>query len=126
MNEDDIYKQMEKELFELATKFSATRIQISTTNFDRDYKLGQDGNIHLVSTKAVIRVLGKTTKVPIGAGHQYKTFEAAAVATRKRWSEYYRGVRAKRSDQERIAEARRQKRYREKRKAEELQLKRQQ
>ena len=126
MNEADTYAQMEKELFALADKYSATRIQISTINFDRDFKRGQDNEFHLVSTKAVIRVLGKTTKVPIGEGCEFATYEEAFEATKKRWSEYYREVRAKRSDAERIAEAKRQKRYREKRKAEELKLKRQQ
>ena len=126
MDENEIYKQMQQDIFELAHKYSATRIQISTPNFDRDFKLGQDDQLHLVSTKAVIRVLGKTTKVPIGDGLAFSTFEEAFEATKKRWSEYYRGVRAKRSDAERAREAKRQKRYREQRKQNEIDLKRQQ
>lgn len=126
MSEDDLYKQMLDELIALGEKYSATRLRISTTNFDRDFKLGADGNLHLVSTKAVIRVLGKTTKVPIGEGEEFSTYEQAFEATKKYWSEYYKQVRAKRSDQERIAEAKRQKRYRERRKKIDVQLKRQQ
>lgn len=126
MTEIDTYEQLEAELKTFAAKYSVTRLKISTPNFDREFKLGQDGNFLLVSTKAVIRVLGKTTKVPIGEGERYKTYEAAHEATKKYWSEYYREVRAKRSDQEKLAEARRQKRYRERRKKDELKLKQQQ
>lgn len=126
MNENDAYAELEQEIFALATKYSLTRLKISTINFDREFKLGQDGSFNLVSTKAVIRVLGKTTKVPIGEGCEFSTYEAAFEATKKYWSEYYREVRAKRSEAERLAEAKRQKRYREKRKAEAKQLKQQQ
>lgn len=126
MTEDDTYKQFESELITFADKFSATRIKISTINFDREYRRGVDGIFNLVSTKAVIRVLGKTTKVAIGEGCEFATFEEAHEATKKYWSEYYRGVRAKRTEAERIAEAKRQKRYREKRKKDALKLKRQQ
>ena len=114
MNED--YEKMEADILALATRYSATRIRISTINFDRDYRRGVDGNFQLVSTKAIIRVLGKTTKVPIGEGEQFSTYEEALEATKKYWSEYYKNIRAKRSEEERIAEARRQKRYRERRK----------
>ncbi len=126
MNEADAYEKMERDIFALANKYSATRIQISTLNFDRDFKRGQDNQFHLVSTKAVIRALGKTTKVPIGEGCEFSTFEEAEAYVKKHWSEYYKQVRAKRSDAERIAEAKRQKRYRERRKKTEAQLKRQQ
>lgn len=126
MDEADIYIQMEQEIFDLATKYSATRIQISTLNFDRDFKLGQDNQFHLVSTKAIIRALGKTTKVPIGEGCEFSTYEEAETHVKKYWSEYYKQVRAKRSDAERIAEAKRQKRYRERRKKTITSLKRQQ
>lgn len=126
MNEADTYAELEKELLVFANKYSLTRLKLSTINFDREYRRGVDGNLQLVSTKAVIRVLGKTTKVPIGEGEEFSTFEAAFDATKKHWSEYYKNVRAKRSDQERLAEAKRQKRYREKRKTAVTQLKRQQ
>jgi len=126
MNEDDTYKEFEDALATLAAKYSITRLKLSTINFDREYRRGVDGKFNLVSTKAVIRVLGKTTKVPIGDGCEFSTYEAAFDATKKYWSEYYRGVRAKRSELERIEEAKRQKRYREKRKKQETDLKRQQ
>lgn len=116
MNENDTYEQMEQEILAFANKYSLERLRISTINFDRDYKLAPDGSFNLVSTKAVIRVLGKTTKVPIGEGETYKTFEEAWEATKKYWSEYYRDIRAKRTPVQQRAEAKRQKRYRERRK----------
>jgi len=126
MKETEAYNQMEQEIVALANKYSATRIKISTPNFDREYRRGVDGSFLLVSTKAIIRVLGKTTKVPIGEGEEFSTYEAAYEATKKYWSEYYRGIRASRSEAQKRAEARRQKKYREERKAKETRLKRQQ
>ena len=126
MNELEAYDKLEQEFLALGKKYSLTRLRISTVNFDRDFKLGQDGEFNLVQTKAIIRVLGKTTKVPIGEGQEHKTFEEAFAATKKYWSEYYRDIRANRSPEQLKAEARRQKKYREKRKARETQLKRQQ
>lgn len=126
MNEDETYKQFESELEAFATKFSVMRLKVSTLNFDREYRRGVDGSFNLVQTKAVIRVLGKTTKVPIGEGEEFSTYEEAFEATKKYWSEYYRDVRAKRSEAERVAEAKRQKRYREQRKKRLTELKRQQ
>lgn len=93
------------------------RIKFSTINFDLDYQRDDDGVLRLKTEKAVIRTLGKVTKVPIGEHEEFKTFEEAEEATKKRWQEYYREVRAKRSDKERRAEALRQKRYRERKKS---------
>lgn len=126
MDEEKQFEKFESELTTFANQHSVERIKVSTINFDRDYRRGGDGSFQLVSTKAVIRVLGKTTKVPIGDGCEFATYEEAFEATKKYWSEYYRSIRAKRSDAERAAEARRQKRYREKRKARVTELKRQQ
>lgn len=126
MNENEAYKKMEQEIFALATKYSVTRLKISTLNFDREYRRGADGDFLLVSTKAVIRALGKTTKVPIGEGEAHKTFQEAEAAVKKHWSEYYRRIRANRSPAQLKTEARRQKRYRERRRAKGIQLRRQQ
>lgn len=126
MNEVEAYEQMEQEIVALANQYSATRIKISIPNFDREYRRGVDGSFLLVSTKAVIRVLGKTTKVPIGEGEEFSTFEEALAATKKHWSEYYKKIRANRSPEQMRAEAKRQKRYRENRKARNTELKRQQ
>lgn len=126
MNEQDTYAELEQEIMALAMKYSLTRLRISTVNFDRDFKLAQDGSFNLVTTKATIRVLGKTTKVPIGEGERFSTYEEAFEATKKYWSEYYKDIRANRSPEQLIAERKRQKRYRERRKATMTQLKRQQ
>ncbi len=126
MKENDIYKQLVVDLHALTIKYSIVRLKINTLNFDREFKLGQDGNLQLVSTKAVIRALGKVTKVPIGDDQEHKTFEEAEVAVKKYWSEYYKKIRANRSPAQLKAEARRQKRYRERRKQDAVTLKRQQ
>lgn len=108
---------MEQELKLFADKYSVSRVKFSTINFDLDYQRDDDGALRLKTEKAVIRTLGKVTKVPIGSDQEFKTFEDAEEATKKRWQEYYKQVRAKRSDKEKRAEALRQKRYRERRKA---------
>lgn len=122
MDNNDLLK-FESDIEHFATRYSANRLKVSTVNFDRDYKRDADGRLHLVSEKAVIRVLGKVTKVPIGEGEKYATFEEAFEATKKYWQEYYKRVRAQRSESEKLATARRQKRYRERRKAKAQELK---
>lgn len=116
MNEQETYDQFYQDMVAIATKYSMDRLRVTTLNFDREFKRGQDGSFNLVGTKAVIRVLGKTTKVPIGEGTPYATYEEAWEATKKYWSEYYREIRARRTPAQQVAEAKRQKRYREKRK----------
>lgn len=124
MNDD--YDKMFPELTALANRYSVDRVKISTLNFDREFRRGVDGVLELVSTKAVIRVLGKTTKVPIGEGEEFSTYEEAFEATKKRWSEYYKNIRANRSPEQLAIEAKRQKRYRATRKKRAITLKRQQ
>ena len=117
---------MEQALLEFADRYSVSRIKFSTINFDLDYHRNSQGELYLHSEKAVIRTLGKVTKVPIGENEQYKTFEEAEEATKKYWQEYYKKVRAKRSDDERRQEAKRQKRYRERKKSQDTELERRQ
>ncbi len=126
MNEFEAYQRFEDDLQQLAAKHSITRLKVSTLNFDRDFKLGQDGSLLLVSTKAIIRVLGKVSKVPIGEGTDFSTYEEAYAATKQYWSEYYKKIRANRSPEQLRAEARRQKRYRERRKERVTELRRRQ
>lgn len=116
MDNNDLHK-FEHDVDEFATRYSADRLKISTVNFDRDYKRTKDGTLHLVSEKAIIRTHGKVTKVSIGEGEQFKTYEEAFEATKKYWQEYYKNVRANRDDAQKQAEVKRQQRYRERRKA---------
>lgn len=125
MTNDD-YEKMLPELQALATRYSMSRIKLTTLNFDREFRQGVDGNLLLVSSKAIVRVLGKTTKVPIGEGEEFSTFEDAFEATKKHWSEYYKTIRANRTPEQLRAEQRRQKRYRLKRKTRGTELSRQQ
>lgn len=110
---------MEAELFKFAQHYSLLRIKISTVNFDLDYKRDENNEFYLAQEKAVIRVLGKVTKVPIGENEKYKTYEEAEKPTRIKWQEYYKNVRAKRSNEEKRAEADRLKKYRERKKQDE-------
>lgn len=126
MSPEEQFKKFESELTAFTNQHSVTRLKISTLNFDREYRRGVDGDFLLVSIKAIIRVLGKVTKVPIGEGEQFSTYEEAFEATKKHWSEYYRDIRAKRSPEQIAAEQKRQKRYRERRKSKGIELKRQQ
>lgn len=126
MNQDDQFQKFNDELTTFANQYSVTRLKISTIHFDREYRRGVDGDFLLVSTKAIIRVLGKVTKVPIGEGEQFSTYEQAFEATKNYWSEYYRDIRANRSPEQIAAEKKRQKRYRDKRKNRGIELKRQQ
>lgn len=113
---NNIREKFEQDLHQLAMKHSLLRVRVSTLHFDLDYKRDDEGALRLDTEKAVIRTIGKVTKVPIGENEKYQTYEQAEEATKKYWQEYYKEVRARRSDKERRAEALRQKRYRERKK----------
>lgn len=126
MDEQKLREQFEKDLAEFANRYSLTRIKTESLNFDRDFKRGEDNQFHLKSEKAVIRVLGKVSKVQIGENHQYKTFEEAEIAMREKWSAYFKKQRMKRTQNEKRGQQRRQKRYRDKKRARDIELDRQQ
>lgn len=105
---------MEQELLAIANKYSATRIKISTPNFDLDYQRKDDGELYLILEKAVIRVMGKVTKVVIGEGQKFSTYEEAFEATKKYWQEYYKKVRSARVEADKKSSPKRQKRQRDK------------
>lgn len=125
MNEE-IKQKFEQDLLIFANKYSLTRLKVSTPNFDREYRRGADGQFLLKSQKAIIRSYGRMTKVAIGEGEKFSTFEEAEKAVKKHWSEYYKKTRANRTPAEKAKEARRQRRYREKYKNQGIELKRQQ
>ena len=118
-------EQFLKDLKALAVKYSLTRIKTETPNFKRDYQLQEDGEFILTSEKAVITALGKTSVVAIGEGEKYKNYEEAEESVRVHWAAYFKSRREMRSADEKIKEAKRQKRYREKRKKATVQFKRQ-
>ena len=123
MNDKDKFL---KDLNDLAIRYSLTRIKTESINFKREFQLIETGKLVLVSEKAIITALGKTSVVPIGENQKYKSYEEAEKYVREFWSKYFKERRERRSDKEKLAEARRQKRYREKRKQAITQLKRQQ
>ena len=116
---------MEQELFKFATHYSLERVKLSTINFDLDYRRDPETyEFYLHQEKAIIRTLGKVTKVPIGETETYKTYEEAEIPVKKKWQEYYKNVRAKRSSADRKAEAERQAKYRQRKKQEEQEFER--
>lgn len=121
-----LIQDMEADMFTVAQRYSFESFKILTYNFDRTYKRNDDGGFDLVLEKATIRSYGKVTKVPISENEQYKTFEDAEKGVQKYWVEYYKKVREKRSEKDKLLEAKRQKKYRDKRRAAELQLREQQ
>lgn len=126
MNEKQLREQFQADLTAFANRWSLTRVKTESINFDRDFQRGQDNQFHLKSEKAVIRALGKLSKVPIGEGREFKTFEEAEAAMREKWSQYFKERRVKRSENEKRGEQRRQKRYRDKKKAKDTAIDRQQ
>ena len=109
--------QFLKDLEAFATKYSLTRVKTESMYFKRDFVRQEDNSFLLMGEKAIITTLGKTTVVAIGPGAKYASYEEAEEAVRKHWSAYFKARRERRTQKERLAEARRQKRYRERRKA---------
>lgn len=126
MDENELKQKFEQELTLFATKYSVTKLKITTLNFEREYRREGDGSFLLKNEKALITSYGRVTKVPIGEGHEFSTYEEAEEAVKKYWSEYYKKTRATRTPEQKAAQAKRQKRYREKYKAAALKLKQQQ
>jgi hypothetical protein len=118
--------ELEADIITLATKHSLTKLKTESLNFVRDYRRAEDGSFLLVSERAVVRALGKVSKVPIGEGERYADYEAAAEGVRQHWSDYFKKQRAKRSEAERRGERLRQQQYRAKRRAERERIDRQQ
>lgn len=117
---------LEEDLLAFADKHSLTRVKTESLDFDRDYKRIESGEFVLAVEKAVIRVLGKVTKVKIGEGEEYPDYESAKKAVTEHWKAYFKAQRENRTDAEKRGEALRQKRYREKKKAELEELKKRQ
>lgn len=112
MNKEQ-HELFEKELQAFGDRHSLTRIKTESLQFDHDYKRGDDNQFKLVSLKAVVRTLGKTTKVRIGEDEEHQSYETAAAAVKLYWSTYFKERRNRRTPAERKGEARRQRRYRE-------------
>lgn len=116
--DNTLYQNIERDVTALADTYSAEKLRINTLDFDFIFERSvKDNQFYLVTTKAVIRVMGKTTKVAIGANETYKTYDEAWEATKKYWSEYYRDVRTSRTPAQVRADSRRQKLYQAARKA---------
>lgn len=113
---------------QFANQLSLSRVKTEGLFFDKDFvRQETDGKMQLVSTKAVVVTHGKTTKVRIGEGEKYATYEDAVAAVKKHWSEYFKARRLKDKTDATVAGARRrQKRYYDTKKARATELDRQQ
>lgn len=125
MKDEEANKQFELDLQKLAFLYGITSFKLETQHFVREYDLVGD-TLVLQSEKAIVRALGKTRKIKIGADEQYKTYEEADAANREYWSNYFKERRQRWTPGEVAGERRRQKRYRDKRKQKEQRISRQQ
>lgn len=117
-NIEETRAAFEADLHSLFLKYGITSARLESVNFVRDYEFIGD-TIKLTSEKAVVRALGKTRKIKIGENEPYKTYEEADKANREYWSAYFKERRSRWTEKELAGERRRQKRYRERRKARE-------
>lgn len=121
MTKIDAYKQMIEDTKQFGREAGVLKLKMETVHFDFVFELGEDGEFALTSTKAVIRTLGKVTKVKLEGDD---TYEAAYERTRRYWSEYFKRYRDKAMTPEQRERTKtksrvRAKRYRSNKKAEE-------
>lgn len=109
MNEKELYKKFLEDLTNLMMRYSILKLKVSTLDFDRVFELDGNGELHLLSEKAVIRVQGHVTKVSIGEHEEFKTYTEAYESARAHWSAYHKQVRANRSPDQVATERKRQK-----------------
>lgn len=112
---------------QFANQLSLNRVKTEGILFDKDYRRDENGQLQLVTEKAVVTTHGKTSKVLFGETEKYKTYEEAVEQTKLYWSLYFKARRDKaKADKSPVAKAgerRRQKTYREKQKQAETEFK---
>lgn len=88
-----MYEPLINDALKFGADHNIRRLKIETLDFDFEFKLNHFDTLELVSTKAVIRVIGKTTKVPIGEDQEHQTYESAYTATKQYWQQYFKNYR---------------------------------
>lgn len=106
---------------ELANTLGLDRVKTGGAYFDRDYVRGSDGAMRLKTEKAVVRALGKTTKVTLKEGQDYET--VAAEVTEK-WREYFKVKRQVYKERARLPSRQRQQAKRDREKQAETEFRR--
>ena len=118
MTKQEIYQQTVEAIKQFGEEHGLLRLKVETAHFDFIFERDEDNTFRLVSTKAVIRAVGKVTKVPL-TGED--TYEAAYERTRQHWSDYFKRYRQglEPNDETRANNRVRAKRYRSNKKTEE-------
>lgn len=121
-------KKTELEIVEdFAAQLSLNRVKTEGIYFDKDYRRQPDGRMKLIGEKAVIVTQGKTTKAAFGEGEKYKTYEEAVEGVKAHWRDYFKQRRQMdKSDTAKAGDRRRQKRYRDRKKSEIIDISRRQ
>lgn len=119
MTKAEMYQPVIEKIAEMGKDLGLLRLKVETAHFDFVFELDSaDNEFKLMSTKAVIRAVGKVTKVKLESGD---TWEQAYERVREHWSNYFKEYRskAKPDDASRAKDRVRAKRYRSNKAAEE-------
>ncbi|MCB1109301.1 MAG: hypothetical protein KDK44_06555 [Chlamydiia bacterium] len=90
MNKLEMYQQTIENTKHFGEENGLLRLKVETAHFEFVFERADDNSFELVSTKAVIRVLGKVTKVKLTGSD---TYEAAYERVRQHWSDYFKSYR---------------------------------
>jgi len=93
MTKLEMYQPLINASLEFGDEHHIKRMKIETLDFDFEFKLRHDNVLELTSTKAVIRALGKTTKVAVGPDETHQSYESAYTATKRHWQAYFKRYR---------------------------------
>ena len=85
-----MYEQTIENIKQFGNENQLLRLKVETLHFDFVFERDEDDEFKLTQTKAVIRVLGKTTKVVLNGED---TWEQAYERTRQHWSDYFKSYR---------------------------------
>lgn len=120
MNKLEMYETTIENAILFGEENALLRLKVETAHFDFVFERDEETNdFVLVQTKAVIRALGKVTKVVL---NDTDTYEAAYERTRQHWSDYFKRYREQTPEQRERAKTQarlRAKRYRQNKRAEE-------
>lgn len=121
MTKQEMYKQTIENTKQFGETNGILRLKVETAHFDFIFERSEDNSFELVSTKAVIRAVGKVTKVPLGDDREHQSYETAYDHARQHWSDYFKQYRqGLETTEATLAEARvRGKRHRSNKRAEE-------
>lgn len=118
MTKLEIYQPTIEAITNFGEEHGLLRLKVETAHFDFVFERGADNTFQLVTIKAVIRAVGKVTKVRLQGDD---TYEAAYERVRQHWSDYFKRYRQglPSDDTSKAKDRVRAKRYRSNKKAEE-------